>query len=121
CGGDDDALKKQLDDFLKKTFEQLPEDTDEQPVLTAMLQRVVQYAQLHAQSSGQKEVDTTQMLAAIYQAERSQAVYLLRSQGVNKLDVLNYIAHGIAKESGEERKPAFIGADDEPAEVADPL
>src|SRR5436190_11532993 len=121
CGGDVDALKKQLDDFLKKTFEQLPEESDEQPVLTAMLQRVVQYAQLHAQSSGQKEVDTTQMLAAIYQAERSQAVYLLRSQGVNKLDVLNYIAHGIAKESGEERKPAFIGADDEPAEVADPL
>src|SRR6266550_9049073 len=109
CGGDVDVLKKQLDDFLKKTFEQLPEDTDEQPVLTAMLQRVVQYAQLHAQSSGQKEVDTPQMLAAIYQAERSQAVYLLRSQGVNKLDVLNYIAHGIAKESAP--KPAFIGAD----------
>src|SRR5436190_5702196 len=120
CGGDVDALKKQLDDFLKKTFEQLPEESDEQPVLTAMLQRVVQYAQLHAQSSGQKEVDTTQMLAAIYQAERAQAVYLLRSQGVNKLDVLNYIAHGIAKESAP--KPAFIGADDEPAEsTGDPL
>src|SRR5436190_3681382 len=123
CGGDVDALKKQLDDFLKKTFEQLPEESDEQPVLTAMLQRVVQYAQLHAQSSGQKEVDTTQMLAAIYQAERSQAVYLLRSQGVNKLDVLNYIAHGIAKDDDEAASmPAGIGGEDEPArEVADPL
>jgi ATP-dependent Clp protease ATP-binding subunit ClpA len=121
CGGDVDVLKKQLDDFLNRTFERLPDDADEvQPVLTAMLQRVVQYAQLHAQSSGQKEVDTTQMLAAIYQAERSQAVYLLRSQGVNKLDVLNYIAHGIAKD-GAAPKPAFIGGDEEPAEVLDPL
>src|SRR2546423_7522166 len=120
CGGDVDDLKKQLDDYMEKTLETLSEDGEVQPVLTAMLQRVVQYAQLHAQSSGQKEVDTTQMLAAIYQAERAQAVYLLRSQGVNKLDVLNYIAHGIAKESAP--KPAFIGADDEPAEsTSDPL
>src|SRR5947209_3692592 len=119
CGADIDVLKKQLDDFLNRNFEQLPEDADVQPVLTAMLQRVVQYAQLHAQSSGQKEVDTPQMLAALYQAERSQAVYLLRSQGVNKLDVLNYIAHGIAKDTPT---PAFIGGDDEPAQpAADPL
>src|SRR5258706_1270282 len=122
CGGDVDALKKQVNDFLQRTFEQLPEDNEVQPVLTAMLQRVVQYAQLHAQSSGQKEVDTAQMLAAIYQAERSQAVYLLRSQGINKLDVLNYISHGIAKEDAVVPKPAFIGADDEPAaETGDPL
>ncbi len=123
CGGDVDVLKKQLDDFLSRTFEQLPEDAEDvQPVLTAMLQRVVQYAQLHAQSSGQKEVDTTQMLAAIYQAERSQAVYLLRSQGMNKLDVLNYLSHGFAKGSEGAPKPAFIGADDEPSQtIADPL
>ena len=80
------------------------------PAFAAMLQRVVQYAQLHAQSSGQKEVDTTQMLAAIYQAERSQAVYLLRSQGVNKLDVLNYIAHGIAKDDEATPTPAGVPA-----------
>jgi ATP-dependent Clp protease ATP-binding subunit ClpA len=122
CGGDVDVLKKQLDEFLKKTFEQLPEGSDEQPVLTAMLQRVVQYAQIHAQSSGQKEVDTAQMLAAIYQAERSQAVYLLRSQGINKLDVLNYISHGIAKDGASAPKPAFIGGEEEQAaDVADPL
>jgi ATP-dependent Clp protease ATP-binding subunit ClpA len=122
CGGDVEVLKKQLNDFLERTFEQLPEDNDVQPVLTAMLQRVVQYAQLHAQSSGQKEVDTTQMLAAIYQAERSQAVYLLRSQSINKLDVLNYISHGIAKDDGVVPKPAFIGGEEEQqAEVGDPL
>src|SRR6266576_6730593 len=97
CGGDVDVLKKQLDDFLNRTLEQLPEDAEVQPVLTAMLQRVVQYAQLHAQSSGRKEVDTGQMLAALYQAERSQAVYLLRSQGINKLDVLSFLSHGVGR------------------------
>ena len=114
CGGDIDELKKQLDDFMTKTYEEAPEEITVQPVLTTMLQRVVQYAQLHAQSSGRKEVDTGQMLAALYQAERSQAVYLLRSQGITKLDVLNYLSHGIAKDSptpgGE---PAFVSPEEE--------
>ena len=122
CGGDIAVLKKQLDDFLSRTLEQLPDGNDVQPVLTAMLQRVVQYAQLHAQSSGQKEVDTAQMLAALYQAERSQAVYLLRSQGINRIDVLNFISHGIEKDSGSEPRPAFVQGDDDAASTpADPL
>jgi ATP-dependent Clp protease ATP-binding subunit ClpA len=121
CGGDIPLLQKQLDDFMNKTLEQLAEDSEVQPVLTAMLQRVVQYAQLHAQSSGQKEVDTGQMLAAIYQAERSQAVYLLRSQGVNKLDVLQYLSHGIGKDTPAP-KPAFVGDEEGAAEQSgDPL
>jgi len=121
CGGDVDLLKKQLDEHLNKTLEKLPDDVDVQPVLTAMLQRVVQYAQLHAQSSGRKEVDTGQMLAAIFQAERSQAVYLLRSQGVNKIDVLNFLSHGIAKSDGVP-SPAFATPDEEgPQSVGDPL
>src|SRR3954453_14513003 len=118
CGGDIEELKKQLDDFMSKTFESLPDDTTVQPVLTTMLQRVVQYAQLHAQSSGQKEVDTGQMLAALFQAERSQAVYLLRSQGINKLDVLNYLSHGISKDAP---KPAFVTPEDEGQTSGDPL
>src|SRR5580765_3771706 len=122
CGGDVELLKKQLDDFMNKQLETLPEDEDVQPVLTAMLQRVVQHAQLHAQGSGQREVDTAQMLAAVYEAERSQAVYLFRSQGVNKLDVLNYLAHGIAKD-GPTPAPAFITPDnhDAPRPATDPL
>ncbi len=122
CGGDVDVLKKQLDDFMDRTLEKLPDDADVQPVLTAMLQRVVQYAQLHAQSSGRKEVDTGQMLAALYQAERSQAVYLLRSQGVNKLDVLSYLSHGIAKNPAGVPRPAFVAPDEEgPGVSGDPL
>ena len=122
CGGDADELKKQLDDFMNRNLEKLPEEAEVQPVLTAMLQRVVQYAQLHAQSSGRKEVDTGQMLAAMYQAERSQAVYLLRSQGVNKLDVLTYLSHGIGKATAPTPKPAFVTADDGEGETTgDPL
>jgi len=117
CGGDVDTLKMQLDDFMNRTYEALPDDVDVQPVLTAMLQRVVQYAQLHAQSSGRTEVDTGQMLAAIYQAERSQAVYLLRSQGVNKLDVLSYLSHGIAR--GGAASQGYGGADPAMAPSAD--
>jgi ATP-dependent Clp protease ATP-binding subunit ClpA len=122
CGGNIDTLKKQLDSFLSKTVEQMPEAADVQPVLTTMLQRVVQYAQLHAESSGQKEVDTRQMLAALYQAERSQAVYLLRSEGVEKLDVLNYIAHGIAKSAApKDDEHQFVPAGEDAPPAADPL
>ncbi len=122
CGGDVESLKKQLDEFIDKTYDHLEED-DVQPTLTTMLQRVIQYAQLHAQSSGQKEVDTGQMLAAIYHAEKSQSVFLLRSHGIEKLDVLTYLSHGIPK-NGPEGSPAGMmppaGVEDE-APVRDPL
>ncbi len=121
CGGDVDELKKQLDDFMNRNLEKIAEDAEVQPVLTAMLQRVVQYAQLHAQSSGRPDVDPGQMLAAMYQAERSQAVYLLRSQGVNKLDVLTYLSHGIGK-GGPAPTPAFVAGDEGDAQTSgDPL
>src|SRR5688572_21949995 len=57
CGGSVEELKTALDEFIEKTYEEV-EDNEIQPTLTTMLQRVIQYAQLHAQSSGQKEVDT---------------------------------------------------------------
>jgi len=120
CGGEVEELKKQLDDFIQKTYEQVEEE-DIQPTLTTMLQRVIQYAQLHAQSSGRKEVDTGQMLAAVFQAEKSHAVYLLRSQNITKLDVLSYLSHGIPKD-GPAREPAGIATDDEGAPPSrDPL
>ncbi|HYK05801.1 MAG TPA: ATP-dependent Clp protease ATP-binding subunit ClpA [Thermoanaerobaculia bacterium] len=118
CGGNVEALKKQLDEFIDRTYEQLEED-DLQPTLTTMLQRVIQYAQLHAQSSGRKEVDTGEMLAALYQAEKSQAVFLLRSQGVEKLDVLTYLSHGIPKEKQGDG-PFPTPGEEEPA-PKDPL
>ncbi|HEX6085906.1 MAG TPA: ATP-dependent Clp protease ATP-binding subunit ClpA [Thermoanaerobaculia bacterium] len=121
CGGDVDELKQQLDAFINKTYEQV-EEMDVQPTLTTMLQRVIQYAQLHAQSSGRKEVDTGQMLAAIFQAEKSHSVYLLRSQNITKLDVLTYLSHGIPKDGPAEITPAGIASEDEGAGPSrDPL
>ena len=121
CGGEVEELKKQLDDFIEKTYEQV-DDGDLQPTLTTMLQRVIQYAQLHAQSSGRKEVDTGQMLAAIFQAEKSHAVYLLRSQNITKLDVLTYISHGIPKHGPTSITPAGIAPEEEgEGSARDPL
>src|SRR5688500_3655398 len=120
CGGDVETMKKELDEFIEKTAERMTDDSDLQPTLTTMLQRVIQYAQLHAQSSGQKEVDTGQMLAALYQAEKSQAVFLLRSQGVEKLDVLNFLSHGIRKDDPR-HEPAFATPDEDSAPSRDPL
>jgi ATP-dependent Clp protease ATP-binding subunit ClpA len=122
CGGDVEELKQQLDAFITKTYEQV-EDEDVQPTLTAMLQRVIQYAQLHAQSSGRKEVDTGQMLAAIFQAEKSHSVYLLRSQGITKLDVLTYLSHGIPKDTPHTPAGVIPDADGEEgtAPSKDPL
>jgi len=120
CGGDVEVLKTQLDEFIETTYEQIDGSETIQPVLTTMLQRVIQYAQLHAQSAGQKEVDTGQMLAAIYQAEESQAVFLLRDQGVSKLDVLNYLSHGIAKEVPG-AGPGFVAPEEDGNAARDPL
>ena len=120
CGGDVEKLKMELDEFIDRTYEQLDDD-DVQPTLTTMLQRVIQYAQLHAQSSGRKEVDTGEMLAALYQAEKSQAVFLLRSQGVEKLDVLTYLSHGIPKERTQAGDGPFASPGEEEPAPKDPL
>jgi ATP-dependent Clp protease ATP-binding subunit ClpA len=100
CGGDTDALRRDLERFFDERVEQLAEETTHIPEQTEMFTRTLQYAMLQAQSSGQKEIDGGNILAALFQAEHSYAVYLLRQQGVTRLDVLNFIAHGISKHSG---------------------
>jgi ATP-dependent Clp protease ATP-binding subunit ClpA len=100
CGGDTDALRRDLEKFFDERVEQLAEETTHVPEQTEMFTRVLQYAMLQAQGSGQKEINGGNILASLFQAERSYAVYLLRQQGVTRLDVLNFIAHGISKHSG---------------------
>ncbi|MCA1615114.1 MAG: ATP-dependent Clp protease ATP-binding subunit ClpA [Acidobacteria bacterium] len=97
CGGDADALTKELEAFFDEKLESVPEASDALPEYTAAFQRVVEYALLQAEGSGQKEVDGGNVLAALFQSPNSHAVYLLRRQGVTRLDVLNYLAHGISK------------------------
>ncbi|HXG65405.1 MAG TPA: AAA family ATPase, partial [Blastocatellia bacterium] len=97
CGGDVDALKRELETFLTKSLERLSGNYEIMPEQTPAFRRVLQRAELQAQGSGQKEIDGGNILAAIFQETRSTARYLLEKQGITRLDVLNYISHGISK------------------------
>ena len=125
CGGSADALVKELERFFEESMERSPESGDGLPEYTAAFQRVVEYALLQAEGSGQKEVDGGNVLAALFQSPNSHAVYLLKRQGVTRLDVLNYLAHGISKVEGGGRGDGFAhdGAEDFETEQAarDPL
>jgi ATP-dependent Clp protease ATP-binding subunit ClpA len=95
CGGSADALVKELESFFK--LESIPASGDSPPEYTAAFQRVIEYALLQAEGSGQKEVDGGNVLAALFQSPNSHAVYLLKKHGITRLDVLSYLAHGISK------------------------
>src|SRR5215207_8222127 len=112
CGANLEEIARALEDYFKNTLEKMPPDAKHMPALTATFQSTIQYAVLQAEGSGQAAVNGGNILAAFYQAEQSFAVYLLLQQGVTRLDVLNYISHGISKiDAGE---PFFgDGLDDE--------
>jgi len=97
CGANLDKLGTDLEEFIDQTTPGLPaeEDRDVQPTLG--FQRVLQRAVFHVQSSGKKEVTAINVLVAIFGEKQSQATYLLSLQGVSRLDVVNYISHGMAK------------------------
>ncbi|MDT7603663.1 MAG: ATP-dependent Clp protease ATP-binding subunit ClpA, partial [Acidobacteriota bacterium] len=87
------------------------------PQQTIMFARVLQYALLQAEGSGQRVVDGGNILAALFQADKSYAVYLLKAQGIRRLDVLNYLAHGISKIAGQ-TEPSVEGWGEEDEEGA---
>jgi ATP-dependent Clp protease ATP-binding subunit ClpA len=97
CGAKIDELAKQLEEYFTASLEKMPEESKMMPELTSTFQATIQYAVLQAEGSGQRAVDGGNILAALYQAEQSYAVFLLQQQGVTRLDILNYIAHGISK------------------------
>lgn len=98
CGADLAELERALTDYFTTVLEKVPDNvTPSMPELTATFQSTISYAVLQAEGSGQRSVDTGNILAALYQAQQAYAVYLLLQQGVTRLDILNYIAHGISK------------------------
>jgi ATP-dependent Clp protease ATP-binding subunit ClpA len=97
CGAQIEEIGKQLEDYFVDILEKMPAKVKKTPELTSTFQNTIQYAILQAEGSGQKAVDGGNILAALYQAEQSYAVYVLLQQGVSRLDVLNYISHGISK------------------------
>ncbi len=103
CGIDLIKLRQDLTEFVSSTTPLIPDDDGEretQPTLG--FQRVLQRAVFHVQSSGKKEVTGANVLVAIFSEQESQAVYFLKQQDVARIDVVNFIAHGIAKTPGQE-------------------
>jgi ATP-dependent Clp protease ATP-binding subunit ClpA len=112
CGGNLTALERALEEFFAEHIEQMPRYKKHRPEPTAAFERVLQRAVVQAQSSGRNQIDGGHVLAALYQERRSHAVYLLEQQGISRLDVLNYISHGISKLPAE-------GPDGEPMPMDD--
>jgi ATP-dependent Clp protease ATP-binding subunit ClpA len=117
CGADIGGLRGDLVEFVDATTPLIPEgdeERDTQPTLG--FQRVLQRAVFHVQSSGKSEVTGANVLVAIFSEQESQAVFFLKTQSVARLDVVNYITHGISKVSndGESSEPGPVAA---PGEV----
>lgn len=98
CGANVVRLKHQLERFFTDHMETLPQDANAEVVQTISVQRVLQRAIMQMQSSGKQQVEVGDVLAAIFDEEDSYAVYYLKSHGVSRLDVLEYISHGGGRE-----------------------
>ena len=102
CGLNFEQLKEELISYIDRstpTFDEQDDGADTQPTLG--FQRVLQRAVFHVQSSGNAEVSGANVLVAIFSEQESQAVYLLNKHDITRLDIVNYISHGIARSQDE--------------------
>lgn len=107
CGADLTTIRTSLLEFIKETTPVIPVEEDEretQPTLG--FQRVLQRAVFHVQSSGKSEVNGANVLVAIFSEQESQAAYILKKSDISRLDIVNYISHGIAKIEGASNNSA---------------
>ncbi|NAX36028.1 ATP-dependent Clp protease ATP-binding subunit ClpA, partial [Vibrio sp. V27_P1S3P104] len=107
CQADIDTLRQELDQFIDQTTPLIPANDDmreTQPTLS--FQRVLQRAVFHVQSSGRNEVTGANVLVAIFSEQESHAAYLLKKNDISRLDIVNFISHGITKISGASDDPA---------------
>lgn len=118
CGADIVSLRRDLTHFVDETTPLIPNaegERETQPTLG--FQRVLQRAVFHVQSSGKKEVTGANVLVAIFSEQESQAVYFLKKQSIARIDVVNYISHGISKvhdeSSGAVEQPQEQNQDEE--------
>ncbi|MDQ5908704.1 MAG: ATP-dependent Clp protease ATP-binding subunit ClpA [Pseudomonadota bacterium] len=101
CGANLDKLKRDLQIFIRENTPIMGMGDPRETQPTLGFQRVLQRAVLHVQSSGHREVTGANVLVAMFGEQESQAVYLLKQQEISRLDVVNYIAHGISKVAGD--------------------
>nr|WP_277991523.1 ATP-dependent Clp protease ATP-binding subunit ClpA [Corallococcus macrosporus] len=115
CGANVKRLQENLTSFLEETVERLPDDVDAEPQQTIGVERVLHRAAMHALSAEQKYIDGGDVLVAMFREEESHALYLLQQEGVTRLDLLNFISHGVAKdgESEGESRPTPAGDDED--------
>ena len=113
CGAKIDLLRAELTEFVNETTPLLGEDdsVDRETQPTLGFQRVLQRAVFHVQSSGKGEVSGANVLVAIFSEQESQAVYILKKADVTRLDVVNYISHGVSKNADEDTPPQEINED----------
>jgi len=120
CGAEIEKLKQELVSYLDESTPMLPVKDERETQPTLGFQRVLQRAVFHVQSSGKKEVTGANVLVAIFGERESQAVYFLNRQNITRLDVVNYISHGISKVHDNDEGDAFApgGDDEKPSEAA---
>jgi ATP-dependent Clp protease ATP-binding subunit ClpA len=106
CGGDLEKLRLTLETFFSEKMERVPGEEEFVPEQTIGLQRILQRTVLHMQSAGKKEVSVGDLLAAILDEKKSYASYFLLDQGVTRVDVLNYISHGVSRVPSHSEAPA---------------
>lgn len=113
CGADIESMKSELTQFVKETTPLILDtsDTERETQPTLGFQRVLQRAVFHVQSSGKQEVTGANVLVAIFSEQESQAVYILKKADVSRLDVVNFISHGVRK--NEEDAPESNEAEEE--------
>ncbi len=97
CGGDVHHLKIRIEAFFESHIEKTTDSSFTGPQPTAALQRVLQRTIMHVQASGKEEADVGDLLAALMSEEDSYATYFLKQEGISRLDILNYISHGVSK------------------------
>ena len=114
-GADIELLRGELKEFIDSTTPLIPAgDSDRETQPTLGFQRVLQRAVFHVQSSGRKEVTGGSVMVAIFSEQESRAVYFLKQQNIARIDVVNYIAHGISKVFGQgESEEAPQGAEED--------
>jgi len=113
CGSDLGKLKQELKEHIDQSTPRLEEGEEREVQPTLGFQRVLQRAVFHVQSSGKKEVGVSNVLVAIFSEKQSHAVFLLNRQHVTRLDVVNYLSHGLSKIAEEKTDKEDTQADSE--------
>jgi ATP-dependent Clp protease ATP-binding subunit ClpA len=130
CGGDSFQIRKDLETYLENEIPKAPrqsapgtsaakdrkEGPAEHPVATLSIQRLIQRALFQVQSAGKEEIQPVDLFVALFQAKDSHALHVLARQGIERLDVLNYVSHGEIKDAGDADASKGQSSDESPAE-----